>query len=227
VLALDGAGTNSAVEEALGSRRFEVEIHGPGGHSWSDADHPNPIVALAAAIANFQSEPLPETPATAVNFATIRGGTSVNSIPQSVIARVDIRSVSQEEIVRQEVRLHRAVEDAVLAARQTSRHRLRHTIRLTGQRPPGKLSERSFLAESLRAVDRHFQLRTRWRIASTDANIPLSLGVPALCLGGGGTGAGAHTLEEWYDPTGRDLALRRILLLTLIAAEHLAAEAPE
>jgi len=225
VLALDGAGATSAVAEALGSRRYEVEIQGPGGHSWSDADRPNPIVALSAAIAAFQTEPLPESPATSVNFATIQGGTSVNSIPQSVLARVDVRSLAQEEIVRQEVRLHRAVEDAVLAARQSRRHRLRHNIRLTGQRPPGKLPERSFLAETVRAVDRHLQLRTRWRTASTDANIPLSLGVPAISVGGGGTGGGAHTLEEWYDPTGRDLALRRILLLALVAAEHLAFEA--
>jgi acetylornithine deacetylase/succinyl-diaminopimelate desuccinylase-like protein len=227
VLVLDGAGSTSAVSEALGSRRFEVEITGPGGHSWSDSERPNPIVALASAIAAFQNEALPETPATSVNFATIQGGTSVNSIPQTVLARVDIRSVSQEEIVRQEVRLHRAVEDAVLAARQPGRHRLRHTIRITGHRPAGKLAERSFLAESVRAVDRHLQLRTRWRIASTDANIPLSLGVPAVSVGGGGTGGGAHTLEEWYDPAGRDLALRRILLLALVAAEHLAFEAAE
>lgn len=225
VLALDGAGATSAVAEALGSRRYEVEIQGPGGHSWSDSDRPNPIVALASAITAFQNEQLPESPATSVNFATIQGGTSVNSIPQSVMVRVDIRSVVQDEIIRQEVRLHRAVEDAVLATRQTSRHRLRHTIRLTGQRPPGKLADRSFLAETVRAVDRHLQLRTRWRTASTDANIPLSLGVPAISVGGGGTGGGAHTLEEWYDPTGRDLALRRILLLTLVAAEHLASEA--
>jgi tripeptide aminopeptidase len=224
VIALDGAGSTSAVGEALGSHRYEIEIHGPGGHSWSDSDRPNPIVAMARGIAAFQSEALPKDPATTVNFATIQGGTAVNSIPQSVLARVDIRSVSQEELIRQEVRLHRAIEDAVASSRGEGRQRLRHIIRSTGERPPGALPERSFLAEAVRAVDRHLQLRTHWRIASTDANIPLSLGVPAISVGGGGTGGGAHTLEEWYDPAGRELALRRILLLVLTTAEHMAME---
>lgn len=219
VIAIDGAGTNTAVNQALGSRRFLIEIKGPGGHSWTDAGRPNPIVAMARAIAEFEREPLPEEPATSVNFAAIHGGDSVNSIPEKVSCKVDVRSTAQEEIVRQEVRLHRAIEDAVLATRSEGKHRLRHTIKVMGDRPSGTLAEDSALGEILRVVDRHLQIRTKWRCASTDANIPLSLGVPAVSVGGGGTGGDAHTLQEWFDPEERALALRRILLLLLTLAE--------
>jgi acetylornithine deacetylase/succinyl-diaminopimelate desuccinylase-like protein len=221
-IVLDGAGTTHAVAQALGSRRYEVTVSGPGGHSWTDAQRPNPIVVLGQAIAAFSAKPLPEEPRTSVNFGTIAGGTSVNAIPESVVTRVDVRSEDFDEIIRQEVRLHRCVEDAVLAARQDARTRLRHRIVIIGERPSGHLPENAFLTQAMRAVDRHLQLRTRWRMASTDANIPLSLGVEAITLGGGGSGGGAHTREEWYDSTGRELALRRILLLLLTMTEQVA-----
>jgi acetylornithine deacetylase/succinyl-diaminopimelate desuccinylase-like protein len=221
-IVVDGAGAETAVAQAIGSRRYAIEIAGPGGHSWSDAGRPNPIAALAQAIAAFQQKKLPTEPATSVNFAMIQGGTSVNSIPEQVTCKVDIRSLSQEEMVRQEVLLHRAVEDAVLAVSKDPKQRLRSVIRLTGERPSGALAEDSRLAEMVRVVDRHLQIRTRWRAASTDANIPLSRGIPAVTVGGGGTGGDAHTLDEWFDPTGRELALRRILLLLLTTAELVA-----
>lgn len=230
-IVLDGAGSATAVTQALASRRYTVEINGPGGHSWSDSARPNPITAMAQAIAAFQQEPLPHDPATTVNFATIQGGTSINAIPDRVTCKVDIRSFSGDEIVRQEVRLYRAVEDAVLSSpsfgKQGGKHRLRHTITRTGERPSGALAQDSSLAQMLRVVDRHLQITTRTRVASTDANIPLALGIPATTLGGGGTGGDAHTPEEWFDPTGRETALRRILLLVLTVAETLAAAPPE
>jgi tripeptide aminopeptidase len=226
-IVLDGAGTTHAVSHALGSRRYEVTVSGPGGHAWTDSQRPNPIVVLGQAMAAFAAKPIPEEPRTSVNFGTIAGGTSVNAIPESVTARVDIRSEDFEEIIRQEVRLHRTVEDAVLAARQDARIRLRHRIVIIGERPSGQLPESSCLAHAMRAVDRHLQLRTRWRIASTDANIPLAMGIAAIAVGGGGSGGGAHTLEEWYDPAGRELALRRILLLLLTVSEQLAVGAAE
>ncbi len=225
-IAIDGAGVSAVVNQALGSRRYAIEITGPGGHSWNDSDRPNPIACLAQAIAAFQQQPPPVEPATTINFATIEGGTSINSVPDRVECKVDIRSLSSDELVRQEVRLHRAVEDAVMAANAQGKHRLGQAIRTIGNRPSGTLPEGSVLAELVRVVDRHLQIRARYRAASTDANIPLSLGIPAISVGGGGTGGNAHTLDEWFDPTGRDLALRRILLLVLALAESHAAEAP-
>ncbi len=115
-IVLDGAGADSAVTQALGSRRFHGHDHGPGGHSFTDAGVPNPIAALASALAVLADVQLPDEPRTTLNLGTIRGGTSVNSIPESAQASIDLRSTDPEQLVRLEVALHRAVEDAVARA---------------------------------------------------------------------------------------------------------------
>ena len=221
-IVLDGAGVDSAVTQALGSRRFHVTVQGPGGHSFTDAGTPNPIAALAMALATLAETPLPEEPRTTLSLGTVRGGTSVNSIPESAEATVDFRSTSVEQLVRLEVVLHRTVEHAVdhwnrkaKAAGTDGRGRLDFTIRKIGERPAAKLAEDSALLETLRAVDRHLGLQTELRLGSTDANLPLSLGVPSLSIGAGGDGGGAHTLAEWYSAKNRELGLRRVLLLLL------------
>src|SRR5208283_1626214 len=112
---VDGAGSDTVVAEALGSRRFEVIVRGPGGHSWSDFGAPNPILALARAIEAFRQTKLPTTPKTTFNIGVIRGGTSVNSIPESASMRVDLRSTSTVEIDRMERALRTALEQAVAA----------------------------------------------------------------------------------------------------------------
>lgn len=229
-IVLDGAGTEVAVTEALGSRRFLVTITGPGGHSWTDAGAPNAITILSQAIAELASVDLPASPRTTMNVGTIEGGSSVNAIPETASARFDLRSTSPEQLVRLQAELHRAVEEAVLRASTSTATRtpvrkragrplpVQYKIEPIGERPAGRLPEDSFLLESLRAVDRHLGIRTEPRIASTDANIPLSLGVPAVSIGAGGDGGGIHTRAEWYDATGRELALKRILLLVLAMA---------
>ena len=243
---LDGAGSEVAVTQALGSRRFLVTMKGPGGHSWTDAGIPNPIVVLSRAIAALSEVALPASPRTTLNIGTIEGGSSVNSIPEFAAARFDLRSLEAEQLVRLEVELHRAVEDAVLLANasvRTTHHKgtgptagrgssaansvsttgpLQFLIERIGDRPAGRLADNSPLLEALHAVDRHLSIRTEQRVASTDANIPLSLGIPALSIGAGGDGGGIHTRGEWYDASGRELALKRILLLLLLALDHVA-----
>ncbi len=225
-IVLDGAGADSAVTQALGSRRYQVQITGPGGHSFTDAGIPNPIAAMASALAVLAETPLPLEPRTTLNLGTIHGGTSVNSIPESAQASIDCRSTNPDQLLRLEVALHRAVEDAVehwnasaKANGSLDRGRLRFSIQKIGDRPAAHLDADSPLLESLRAVDRHLGLRTDLRLGSTDANIPLSLGVPALSMGAGGEGGGAHTKSEWYSAKDRELGLKRVLLLTLATAE--------
>ncbi len=223
-IVLDGAGADSAVTQALGSRRFQITVRGPGGHSFTDAGTPNPIAALSSALANLAELKLPDQPRTTLNLGTIHGGTSVNSIPESAAAAVDFRSTSSDELLRLEVALHRAVEDAVehandLARGPRSRGPLSFTIDKIGDRPAAQLPADSPLLETLRSVDRHLGLRTDLRLGSTDANIPIARGVPALSVGAGGEGGGAHTVSEWYSDKDRELGLRRILLLTLAIAE--------
>jgi acetylornithine deacetylase/succinyl-diaminopimelate desuccinylase-like protein len=220
---LDGAGADSAVTQALGSRRYQVIVRGPGGHSFTDAGTPNPIAALACALAALAETPLPEEPRTTLNLGTIHGGTSVNSIPESANASVDLRSTDPQQLLRLEVALHRAVEDAVEHTKQSANSRgkgvLSFSIAKIGDRPAAQLPAESPLLDALRAVDRHLGLRTNLRLGSTDANIPLSLGVPALSMGAGGDGGGAHTQAEWYSAKDREVGLRRVLLLTLSMIE--------
>ncbi len=225
-IVLDGAGADSAVTQALGSSRYRVTVTGPGGHSFTDAGTPNPIAALASALAVLVETPLPEEPRTTLNLGTIHGGTSVNSIPESALATVDFRSTSPEQLLRLEVALHRAVEDAVERANSQAKSRakqgrglLAFAIDLIGDRPAAQLAANSPLLEALSAVDRHLGLRTELRLGSTDANIPLSLGIPALSIGAGGEGGGAHTLAEWYSAKDRELGLKRVLLLALAMVE--------
>lgn len=228
-LVIDGAGHEVAVTEALGSRRYQVTLNGPGGHSWANSDHPNPIVVLSQAIARLSEVELCQSPRTTMNVGTIEGGTAINVVPSHATARFDFRSTSPEQLIRLEVELHRAVEDAVIAANQAAPGSilmgaaLTHTIKSIGSRPTGDLPANSTLYQLLRAVDRHFSIITQTRTASTDANIPLSLGVPALSIGAGGMGGGIHTLNEWYDAKDRESGLRRALLLLLAAAAESAA----
>ena len=226
-LILDGAGSDTIVAEALGSSRFEVIVRGPGGHSWSDFGVPNPIVALARAVQTFSETPVPSSPKTTFNIGVIRGGTSVNSIPESVSMRVDIRSTSMAEIARLEAALRYALERAVLEESKASELRsppqrrssgLTHELIPIGNRPAGELEKGAHILQVIRAVDEHLGNTAQIQRASTDANIPLSLGREAIAIGGGGSGGGAHTLQEWFDCNGRELGLKRILLTLLALA---------
>ncbi len=220
-LVLDGATTDTIVTQALGSRRFQVTITGPGGHSWSDFGAPNPIIVLARAIARFSRTELPAEPKISTNVGVISGGTSVNSIPESASMRVDIRSASPEEIERVERALREAVAEAAAEYPKRARNGSKgigYEIQLIGCRPAAELDPNARILQVIRAVDAHLGNRARLHRASTDANIPLSLGREAISIGAGGCGGGAHTLQEWYDPAERDLGLKRVLLAVLALA---------
>jgi len=219
---VDGAGSDTIVAEALGSRRFEVIVRGPGGHSWTDFGTPNPILALSRAVEIFSQTPVPASPKTTFNVGVIRGGTSVNSIPESASMRVDLRSTSMAEIDRMEDALRSALGLAVAAesraaAQQQARKPqiVQSEVVEIGNRPAGELAKDARLLKVIRAVDAQLGNTAQVQRASTDANIPLALGREAIAIGGGGSGGGAHTLQEWFDCNGRELGLKRILLTML------------
>ncbi len=214
---LDGATTDTIVTQGLGSRRFEISVRGPGGHSWSDFGAPNPIVVLARVIEKLGRVPLPEDPRTTLNVGVIEGGTSVNSIPESASARVDIRSAAVGEIDRLEKALREVVAEEA-KAKSAHGERVRAEIKMIGSRPAAELDANARIVMVMRAVDEHLGNRSRLHRASTDANIPLSMGRQAISIGAGGKGGDAHTLHEWYDATGRELGLKRALLLVLALA---------
>lgn len=220
-LVLDGGGADSIVTQGLGSRRFLVTINGPGGHSWSDFGTPNPVVVLARVIDHFSRISVPATPKTTFNIGSISGGSSVNAIPESASMKVDIRSSSPQEIERVERALRNALNGAVADFNSQSadgKPVITHSVKGIGDRPAAELDSNAKMLKVVRAVDELLHIQTRLQRASTDANIPLSMGLEAVTLGGGGTGGGAHTLHEWYDPANRELGLKRILLSILMLA---------
>jgi tripeptide aminopeptidase len=223
VVVLDGAGTDHVTTIALASRRLEVVINGPGGHSWSDFGMPNPINALVRGSVRFINTKVPASPRTTFNLGQIEGGTSVNSIPYEARLKVDVRSESEAELTRLESALRECmaagVRDEMESSRDRSRGKLEWKVDLLGSRPGGELAAESPLLASLRAADAIVENESRIERSSTDANIPLSMGIDAISIGAGGSGGGAHSLQEWYDPTGREMGLKRALLTLLGVAE--------
>jgi acetylornithine deacetylase/succinyl-diaminopimelate desuccinylase-like protein len=221
VIAVDGASTDHITTQGIASRRFEVSIAGPGGHSWSDFGMPNPITALSRGIVKFSSIHIPDDPRSSYNFGLIEGGNSVNSIPARAAVKIDLRSESEAELDRMESALRDAMQSGLReesVANHANSDSLQLNFRSLGARPAGKIPDDAPLVETIRNVDRFLGNRSRLERSSTDANIPLSQGIPAVALGGGGKGSGSHTLNEWYDSTGREMGLRRLLLTTLALA---------
>ena len=232
VIALDGSATDYITAAALASHRVEITLTGPGGHSWSDFGMPNPIHALARGVARFVRTPVPDDPRTTFNVGSIEGGTSVNSIPAKASIKVDLRSESEPQLLKLENTLRESIQAGVDEEMGASRSRgiidampLTMDIKVLGIRPGGELAANSPLLMAAQAADEYLGNRSRIERSSTDANIPLSVGVPAIALGAGGRSGGAHSLEEWYDPAGRELGLRRVFL-TLVSVAELAPNAP-
>jgi len=227
VVVLDGSGTDHVTTKALASRRLEAVITGPGGHSWSDFGMPNPINALVRGSVRFINTKVPASPRTTFNLGEIDGGTSVNSIPHESRLKIDIRSESEDELVRLESALRECiaagVRDEMESSRERSKGKLEWKVDLLGNRPGGELPPGSPLLAALRAADAILGNDSRTERSSTDANIPLSVGIDAISIGAGGNGGGAHSLQEWYEPAGRDMGLKRALL-TLLGVSGLATE---
>jgi tripeptide aminopeptidase len=221
VIAVDGPSTQHITTQGIASRRFEIKIAGPGGHSWSDFGAPNPITALARGMAQFATVRIPDQPRSSYNFGVIEGGNSVNSIPAGALLKVDLRSETETELNRLEAALRNSMQTGMNAENSASRpgtEPLRLAVTSLGSRPAGKLPGDSPLLQTIRDVDRYLGNSARVESSSTDANIPLALNIPAVSLGGGGRGGGAHTLTEWYDPTNRELGLKRLFLIVTALA---------
>ena len=218
---LDGPNNDHITSQALASRRFDITVSGPGGHSWSDYGVANPVHTLARAIAYFTEHPLPANgaPRSSCNFGIIEGGSSINSIPSHARTKVDVRSESAPKLDEIANLLTSAVERALEVENQrASGGKVTAKIKEIGTRPGGALDENAPILRYIRSVDAHLGIRSHLDCASTDANIPLSMGLAAISIGAGGQGGGAHTSREWFHPEGRELGLKRILLTLWLLA---------
>jgi tripeptide aminopeptidase len=217
-ISFDGAEIDRITNKALGSRRYRVMLRSLGGHSWADFGNVNPVHALGRAITKLASYPAPLQPRTTFNVGRITGGNSVNAIPQEAAMDVDLRSAHAEELLKLDAFFRRSVREAAEAENASRRNGgppLEVSVELTGERPGGETPPDSPLVklsiEATEAIGSSAQLNQ----ASTDSNLPISLGIPAITLGAGGLSAKSHTLDEWYDPRGRELGLKRALLVIL------------
>lgn len=230
-IVLDGPSIDHVTAQALASRRFEISFAGPGGHSWNDYGTPNPVHAVCDVVSSFLEGADTRVPADrrarcSYNFGIVEGGASINSIPTSARAKLDLRSEEPGILDDLAGLLMTSVEKSLERENRNARsERLTAKVKELGSRPGGRLPDDSPLLKTVQAVDGDLRIRSRIDCASTDANVPLSLGIPAISIGAGGHGGGAHTPQEWYQPEGRELGLRRILLI--VAALVQPASEPE
>jgi acetylornithine deacetylase/succinyl-diaminopimelate desuccinylase-like protein len=217
-VSFDGPGVDYITHQALGSRRYRITLEGPGGHSWGDFGVVNPVHAIGRAISRMADYRAPADPRTTYNIGRVDGGESVNVIPQTAMIDVDLRSASENELSKLEEFLLAAINRAVIdenALRAASGQKLQSDVKLIGNRPSGETPRDAAIVRAAIEASRALSISPILNRASTDSNIPISLGVQAITLGVGGASGDSHRLSEWYDPTGRELGYKRALLMAL------------
>ena len=221
-VSIDNQYTGGVIYTATGSHRYEVTFAGRGGHSFQNFGIPNPIHAMGRAIAQIAEFQVPDEPKTTFNVGVIQGGTSVNTISGSASMLVDLRSDSEEELNRLDKELHKVIRQAVEeenARWDASKPQIKVQIEGRGVRPAGAqpkdcaIVKAAFRAAELLGIEPEYRYES-----STDANIPISMGIPAITVGRGGEEDGIHTLQEWYEPKEAWLGPQRDLLLMILLA---------
>jgi tripeptide aminopeptidase len=216
-LALDGTGRRRIAHRAVGSRRLRAELIGPGGHSWADRDAPNPIHTLAAAVSRLAAMRLPGPGRSALNVGRIGGGTSVNAVPAAAWLEVDLRGEDPGALAEIERRV-RTILDTTVQEANAGRGEalpLRLDVSLIGDRPSGETPPTARIVRAARAATRAIGERPELVASSTDANVPIALGIPAIALGAGGDSGRTHTVTEWFSNDGGPAGIRRALLTLL------------
>ncbi len=220
-VSVDGAGP-AITHIAVGSYRYRVKYKGPGGHSYGAFGMANPIHALGRAIAKIAEIQVPSDPKTTFNVGRIGGGTSVNSIAYEAWMEVDLRSADKDSLQGLEERFRKVISQALTEEneRWSDRGKLSLVAELSGLRPPGTTPESSLIVRAAVSVNKALGLPLRLGEGSTDSNIPMSLNIPAITIGGGGTGTGAHSLDEAFDSTNSWQGTQRATLLAIALARN-------
>jgi acetylornithine deacetylase/succinyl-diaminopimelate desuccinylase-like protein len=222
MLALDGAGDERIIHRALGSRRFRVSYSGPGGHSWAAYGSANAVHAAAATASRLAALPLPPSPRTTLSVGRIGGGLSVNSIPDSAWLEIDLRSTSMaqlDDIERYIRRIAVAAADEENGKRSMGTRALSVKIDAIGTRPCGETPVDHALVQSAIEATRLVGRQPDLALASTDANVPISQGIPAIAIGAGGRGGDAHTHGEWFDNLHGTIGVARALTIVMTMAQ--------
>lgn len=218
-ISVDGTGLG-LTKDAVGSHRYTVTYKGPGGHSYGDFGAPNPVHALGRAIAKISDFQVPSDPRVTFSVGVIEGGTSVNSIAMTAAMQVDMRSVDADALDSLDARFQAAIRQALDEenARWSQGDRLTLEIDTIGIRPAGRQTDDAAIVRAARDAGRALGFDVPASASSTDANIPISLGIPAVTIDGGGRGGGAHSLGEWFDTADSHLGTQWALLFVLTLA---------
>ena len=201
-VSMDGTGSNFVTHGAVGSLRYRVTFKGPGGHSYGAYGLVNPMAAMGAAVVEMNKLRPPANPKTTYATSVVGGGTSVNSIPDSIWLEVDMRSESPEELARIDGQFRSIVADAVAAentARSTRAGVITADLKRIGDRPAGATPRDAEIVRLTAAAIRVGGQTPLFTAGSTDSNLPISLGIPAVTIGSGGSGGRAHAPDEWID----------------------------
>jgi len=218
-VSVDGTGLGIA-HIGVGSNRYKVTFKGPGGHSFGAFGMANPIQAMGRAIAKIDAFEVPTQPKTTFNVGRVGGGTSVNAIPYEAWMEVDMRSADPASLKAVDTKFKAAVKEAVEEenARWSYRGPVSATAELVGVRPAGQTSKDSPIVQTAMAVSRALQIEEVLREGSTDSNVPMNLGIPAITISGGGNGTGAHSLNETFDTKDSWRGTQRAVLLAIALA---------
>lgn len=218
-ISIDGLGAH-ITNVGVGSYRYRVTFKGPGGHSYGAFGMANPIQAMGRAIAKIDAFQVPTTPKTTFNVGRVGGGTSVNAIPYEAWMEVDMRSADVKSLDAVNEKFKAAVNEAVEEENQRWHNKgpVSVQMEMVGLRPAGSTPEDSHIVQTALAVSKALNLNSTTTASSTDANVPMNLGIPAITIGGGGSGTGAHSLNETYDSTDSWLGTERALLLVVSLA---------
>lgn len=199
---MDGTSGSRIVNGGVGSKRYRVTFKGPGGHSYGAFGLVNPMTAMSQAVVDLYKVQVPTTPKTTYSASVTGGGTSVNSIPNEVFMEFDMRSASADELGKLEQRFLAIVAAAVEGenqARSTKEGTIAADLKVIGDRPAGGTPATSELVKTAQQAIEAQGLKPELNTSSTDANLPMSLGIPAITIGSGGSGGRAHSLDEWID----------------------------
>ena len=221
-IALDGAGLERVIHRALGSKRYHVTFRGPGGHSWAAFGVANPANAVGRATALLADLPIATAPRTTCAVVGLGGGTGLNSIPQEAWLDLDLRSEDPRALAQLDVTVRAALERAAddeNRSRSAGTPPLRVEVQLVGDRPCGITPRAHPLVQAAIAANRALGRDAELASASTDANAPIALGIPAIALGAGGKAGDAHLTTEWYENVEGALGIVRALLVTAAMAE--------
>ena len=219
-VSIDGMGLG-ITHVAVGSLRYRVTFSGPGGHSYGAFGIANPVHALGRAIAAMSEIRPPTDPKTTFSVGRVSGGTSVNAIASDAWMEVDMRSADPIALRALDVQFHQAIDQAVAAenARWEQRGRISANKELVGSRPAGSVPASAPIVQAAISVTRALGRTAELGEGSTDANLPLSVNIPAITIDAGGTGTGSHTLKETFDSTESWLGTQRALLVAIALAE--------